>query len=448
MDLNVSTINVYSLVPALLPALQGLSSHRISSLSSKFSAEARKRGITCSKGDFGTATQEFDLYTDITDSGADFRRYFSASFDVRLEHQMDDPAMTDASSPLSLPKPIVEVRVFDEMVAIATVEIAVDLDNISLSQKQDQGEFDVRFVRYASRICSEALAQVDQLIRNVVVAEKSFERKSPDLMAPTGLDRPRIGWVHKVFMPEASFNQHLTGKTPLARTMIAPLTLKEWEEGKDYYGWGDSIKVTDDSSDWRDGCVVSQYFYFALDRFNRRVPELLFRLRSGTQKGLLGETRTLGTDLRHRISEKEIAYADLLHGIAGACRAPVESYNETWRFADLRRNLSSKLPILQDVLTEIQEKSQRRSNVIVEAMLFCVSSMSLIGLLLSSHDYVAKPAKDRVGSPAVLEAMIPRHPNDILSMAVGAALVGMLIFGTIRFGVFSRVIQRVRKLDK
>lgn len=438
------SMNVFALAPAILPSMAGLSARQLVALKTPIAETAKRQGFACEAGNFGLTAQEFDLYADIADAGADYRHFYALRF--RIPYQPLETAQLDSN-----PQPLVticsdiEIRVFDEMIAIATLEA-----RLALSAEHDfansPGKLDALIVTTISRACKDALCRVDQCIQLTkdVVHPKGVLKK--DLMSPQGLDQPSIGWVHKVFLPNEESLHHLSDRSDFAQALVAPLTLKEFMPDTDYFGWGDSIKISDHSlpnnrsQSWRDGCVISQYYYFALDRFNRRVPELIFKLRSSVETDSLTMTRTLGMDLRHRVAEKDIAYADFLHGVAGDCRLPVESYDVRWRFADLRRNLASKLPILQDVLNEVQELSQRRTNATVETLLSIFSIFGLISLLLSSHDYVAKSPTDKVGTEDVLMATFSGI-HDILSVSVWLALFFLFIVTYIRFGIRQRVMR-------
>lgn len=440
----IFSMDVFAIAPAILPSLSGLSARQLVALKTPISVEAAHQGFRCEAGSFGLATQEFDLYTDIADAGADYRDYYALRFRIPYSFLTTDELDGAQEHVIEIGSHI-EIRVFDEMIAIASLEARISL-NLENDFSNHQGKFDALFVRTISQICKDALCRVDQCIGLIIDATHVKSPLNRDLMSPQGLNQPRIGWVHKVFLPDAQSLCHLNTRPALAQAIIAPLTLKEWAPVTDYFGWGDSIKVPDrlvsegGSQGWRDGCILSQYFYFALDRFNRRVPELIFRLRSGAIADSLAITKRLGMDLRHRIAEKDIAYTDFLHGIAGDCRSPVEAYNVRWRFDDLRRNLASKLPILQDVLNEIQEISQRRTNATIETLLSVFSIFGLISLLLSSHDYVAKPAADKVASEDVLMATFSGI-HDILSVSVWLALLFLFVITFIRFG-FRQKIKR------
>lgn len=97
------------------------------------------------------------------------------------------------------------------------------------------------------------------------------------------------------------------------------------------------------------------------------------------------------------------------------------------------------MPILQDVLTEAQVKAQNNTNRMVETLLFFVSFMSLIGVLLNSHDYALKNNKDKISTLQVLSAMLPLSLNDILSFAVALALIGLIVFAILRFEILNKL---------
>jgi len=444
----IFSVNIFALAPAILPSLAGFSARQLVALAAPMAEEAARQGFACEAGNFGLAAQEFDLYTDIADAGADYRHFYALRFRIPYQPLTTAGPVSTQRQLIEICSPI-EIRIFDEMIAIATLEahLSLDLENDFSSHPC---KFDALIVRTLKQACTDALCRVDQCIGLIKGAARAKSAPKHDLMSPQGLDQPKIGWVHKVFLPDDQALQHLMTRPVLAQAVVAPLTLKEWQPGTDYFGWGDSIKVSDHAlpdenfQGWRDGCIISQYYYFALDRFNRRVPELIFRLRSGVETDSLAMTRTLGMDLRHRIAEKDIAYADFLHGVAGNCRLPVAAYDVRWRFEDLRRNLASKLPILQDVLNEVQEISQRRTNATVETLLSVFSIFGLISLLLSSHDYVAKSPNDKVVTEDVIMATFSGI-HDILSVSVWLALFFLFVVTFIRFGIRQRVMRWFRR---
>ena len=441
-------MKLFALAPSIIPQASGFSVTQLMSLGDRVLERAKQLGIECTRGSFGAGSDGFDLYSGATDAGADYRQHFVYRFSVPPDHFYPNSELQQHADLIGT-RDAIEVRLFDEMIAIATVNLEVNLDLAVEQFGADRKEFDCFVVRWVTQLCLEALKAVGECVA-YAKTQNPKTRPAIDLMSSNTLSEARVAWVHKVFVPELAELSTFTDPASPARNLVSERSLVEFSPDSDYFGWGDSIKVIDEKNDWRDGCVLSQYFYFALDRFNRALPALTQQLRSGREGGSLAVVkslgmRSLGINLRHRISEKDIQYADFFHGIAGECRIPVEGYDLRWRFNDLRRNLASKLPILQDVLTELHDQSQRRTNATVESMLFFVSFLSLVSLFLSSHDYVAKPAKDKVLSWTVVESMLPGKLSDILSLSVGVAFCGLLIFASLRFSLLQKIMQKIRR---
>jgi hypothetical protein len=445
-------VQIFTVSPAILPTLSGWSPKKFSDLYASFMSQKMDLQMYCELGNFGMTAQEFDLYTDIADAGANYQKYFSLKFQIPIASLSSTQQLNKTKDLIEHVLPYIEIQLFDEMIAIATQTVSIDIDRAFEKFDGDRSLFDTYFVNYISQLTRLALAKVNAVITGLHKNSQIEMGTAIDLMKPETLTTPSIGWVHKVFIPTASELEAIRTKSPLIQGVVAPLTLDCWDGHHDYFGWGDSIVSSSMKDGWHVGCVLSQYFYFVLDRFNRRIPNLIGRLRSGHASNSLSATREIGMNLRHRVAEKEIAYADALHGIASNSRIPMQAYDNTWRFKDLRANLAAKLPILQDVLNEVQDKAQRRASTALEALLFFVSIMSLVGMFLTAHDYVTKPPKDKASSYSVLIAMQPGHWADVLSLAVGAALFGLIIFAGIRFGLIQKAFRlfmsQVRKIIK
>lgn len=236
----------------------------------------------------------------------------------------------------------------------------------------------------------------------------------------------RFAWVHRVYLKQSSSDKDVD-------RFISKTTLKSFEHNdfSSHFGWGDSLINLErfkHHDDLYDGCIFSQYFYFALHQFNKFVPDVIEQLNTNYRLGKLTKIRKEGVHLKQRIFELEIQYADYLHSVAGEMRDPASQFDKNWRIPELRTNLMSKIPVLQDLLQDVENRSSRRSDIFIESVLFFVSILSLVGLFLGAHDYLTKPADQHKASFEVLVGMLPTNPNDILSLAIGLSVMAFSIF--------------------
>lgn len=259
-------------------------------------------------------------------------------------------------------------------------------------------------------------------------------------MAPSKVHTPQSAWIHKIFLIEGTLKQLLISNSQDLKRIISKETLIKSNK-KDYYGWGDSLKVPENKTDWIDGCIIAQYYYFSLDRFNRKLPEMILSFESTGNLVELGRSELLAQDLLSRISAKEIAYRDLLHYVAGNTRKSIEGYNDSWRVQGLRESLASKVPVIRSIIADIQERRRRISNSIIESILVFVSLLGLISLFLGVHDHITKQSHHSIEFSDIIVSMAPKSFSHTLPAATGIALTGMGIFILVRSRILFSILQ-------
>lgn len=236
-------------------------------------------------------------------------------------------------------------------------------------------------------------------------------------------------WLHKIFLLQSDgsdVSDHWLNK-------ISASTLRGFKENGDraYFGWGNSVvnqKKYESLVHISCGCDIAQFFYFSFHTFNKSIPGIIAQLNTDYSQGKLGAVRKTIVSLKHKIFEIEMQYADYLHSVAGDMRETATQFDMNWRIAELRTNVLKKIPILQDLLQDAENRASRKSNTFIEAILFGVSIFSLVGLFLSAHDYLSKPANQHRNSLDVILGMLPTNPHDILSLAVGISILSIVIF--------------------
>jgi len=239
-------------------------------------------------------------------------------------------------------------------------------------------------------------------------------------------DKPlHLAWVHKVFLTDWSNDEN--------QKIISARTISEFQNDRhdSFFGWGESVvNIASYNSliPLYEGCSIAQYFYFSFHRFNKLLPNVIAQLNSSYKLGQLVKVRKRGEKLKQTIFELEMQYADFMHSVVGVMREPASQFDERWRLAELRTNLRNKVPVLQDLLQDVENRTSRQSDAFVQAILFAVSILSLVGLFLGAHDYLTKPKDQHKSTLTVIRGMLPTNLDDVLSFAVGLSLISVIIF--------------------
>lgn len=239
----------------------------------------------------------------------------------------------------------------------------------------------------------------------------------------------QLAWVHKIFLLQSDardVSDHWTNKISIS-------TFEEFKANgeRSYFGWGDSVvnqKKYKSLVNIFNGCDIAQYFYISFHKFNKSIPNVIAQLNTNYRLGKLGAVRKTGVRLKQKIFEVEMQYADYLHSVAGDMRETASQFDKHWRIGELRTNVLKKIPVLQDLLQDAENRASRQSDTFVEAILFGVSIFSLVGLFLGAHDYLTKPANQHKNSLDVIHGMLPTNPTDVLSLAVGISILSIAIF--------------------
>lgn len=434
-----SEFTVHAIAPAILPSLVGRDVVALKDSICQKLSQALEESTKVITGTLGIIPNEFNLYNDALDAGADFRNYYAVRIELPFETDLVSYQSESGFSVRQIGK--TSISLFNEAIAIVTVEFSIDVDNALLLQVRERSEFDRFFVNAVRRHVEDALGKLDDKIKQTVFPNPISRSEGRDYLA-SEIVTPKVAWVHKIFEIDCSDANAV--KTDHRYGILIAEHVREAFDGKrSEFSWGDSIHIAHTYSIQTilTACVIMQYHYFVLDRYNRRLPYAITSVaKSGNEMSERVKQR-LGMQMRHKLVMQDLTYCDLIQSVAGPLRVPMMGYHESWRFDELRQNVQLKLPVLQDLIADIQNKHQARSNSIVELMLFGVSLLSLVGLFIATHDYVVKPSKDKTTTTQVLVSMLPNKIDDILSFSILLSMLGLFTLGLVRFKLVKKLVS-------
>lgn len=92
----MKTIKLIVISPAIFPSIQGLTISKANKIFDLIKIDANTRGIDYNKGKMGEPHEEFNLYTDITEPGANYREYYILKFkipekNISIEKEKEQP---------------------------------------------------------------------------------------------------------------------------------------------------------------------------------------------------------------------------------------------------------------------------------------------------------------------------------------------------------------------
>jgi hypothetical protein len=426
-------ITIHAVAPAILPSMVGVNITTCKHQLAEIIQSNYFDGATVTVGSFGDKKSEFNLYTDALDAGADFRDIFALQLKIPL-----NPSSLNHASSMGFSMTVansITISLFDEAIAIVSLVMALDAESALSAEVDGRTYFDQFFVKAVSQIVTYHLLKLDKLIVECLRPKIAKALITKDYLS-SDVQTPQVAWVHKIFEVDEVRSLSLKTDSRYGK-LIAEHVISNYTGSESLLSWGDSVYLTGDQD--RQvvllACETVQYYYFVLDRWNRRLPYAIAKVADKGAAASEKISQGLGMHMRHKIVMKDLGYSDLMQSVAGSLRAPIVAYHESWRVDSLRGNLRQKLPVLQDLITDIQNSSQSKSNRIVEFMLFAVSLLSLVSLFIATHDYVVKSPKDKTTTYEVLLAMLPNKLEDILSFSIALAVFGLVVFGMVRFRV-------------
>ena len=344
-------------------------------------------------------------YKDLSDPGVEARS-------VAIAQHIKDISSTHKFDELSINIKSIGYSFFPD--GIVVISAATELVNSSKPHTPE--EFDKKFNSAISSIFAAELIGIKNLILD--------PSEAPCALA----------WIHKTFLIDT-----ISGFNKVSRFIKSTTEADIDDTFRSHFGWGDSlINLSQYNSPHNlySGCVISQYFYFAFHQLNKLTPDVIRQLNSSYKIGKLSKVRKEGFNLKQRVFELDIQYADYIHSVAGEMREAASQFHQNWRISELRSNLINKIPVLQDLLQDAEHRSARQSDTFVEVVLFVVSIFSLVGLFLGANDYLTKPTELHKASIEVLRGMLPNNPSDILSLAVFLSISAIFLFLFIK--IFNR----------
>jgi hypothetical protein len=353
------------------------------------------------RGTFDSPLEEFELYQQNDTSGVKLSSFYAAKKEGYLEKLKSTRSFSKFSVAVS---GYFKIFLFDDGIKLFFLETEILNVEDNLSFEDFDGTY--------CQLTTESI----QLIGDIYFREKI-----------------KVGWTHKVFISHGEDKKKLS--------WLSAIPEQEEDRFGNNYGWGcsDIVEAGGLCPSILMGCIASQYFYFALDRYNRQLPSLIRSIRQNSNRKPTSELQRDATQIRHKVKSTQIEYNDIINSVAGRFSAPLYAYHQSWRFERLSMNLNEKIPLLQNTIHELEAKSQARSSAAIELMLFAVSSFSLVSLFIATHDYALKPVTQKISTELVINAMQPVNPKDILSFSILLSLISLTIYIILKYRITSKL---------
>jgi hypothetical protein len=246
-------------------------------------------------------------------------------------------------------------------------------------------------------------------------------------------------WVNRTLIQnhDSKINPDLINKWIFTHSSITDIinTLEQYnddEKNSAYLGWGNNFIYNEINSnvvkDAKKALLLSQYYYGVLDSLNINLSYIIGQSNYISKFKESKNYNSLLKELVNIVSIIRVGYIDTLQNFQGDREFFFRQVIESWSIPELFENIEQKSNVCKEKISEIYKHSMKKSQFIVELLLFFLGGISLLEFVNTLITFWSNKAGTKDDIPGLYDLGAQFSPDGLLWSGMILLIVFFILY--------------------